>query len=531
MKKIGILLIMAVMALTLLSANGAEEGSVSSDRIMPNMTGTRVVDETVQMTAVVNISEYQTDPEELEFMQFIQEETGVDWLFDAIPGSGGEYDQKLNLMFAAGDLPDVVYSGGTQSFIVEQSSIGTIVPLDDLIDNYTVNIKEALTRRDDFKRALTTPDGNIYSLWAVEEAVHRNWVDPLFVNERWLANVGMDAPTTTEEFKEVLMAFKEQDANGNGDPNDEIPFTCREGGWSGQRLDGFFGAWGVFDGGNRNHILWEKGKVSLSATDPRYREGLEYLNELYELGLIDPEIFTQNVAQLKAKGKGDLIGSLIFYWPTNVFGADKVKEYQFIPLLSGPRGDKNAYQDNPIGGWLGFKYLITTENPMPEVAIRYADVLLDGKDMSISAAFGPEGKFWEKKGDQWTRNGDKIPEGLGEVQYRDSMTLKNQISNRDRKAYENFIPDDMTETRSGWFYQIEEFMTPPRPLLWFQPDISSELDLLNSELHDYAHEMRARFIIEGITDESWDAYVKNMDKIGAPRFLEIYQEAYTNYYK
>ena len=32
-------------------------------------------------------------------------------------------------------------------------------------------------------------------------------------------------PTTTEELREVLRAFKEQDANGNGDPNDEIPLS------------------------------------------------------------------------------------------------------------------------------------------------------------------------------------------------------------------------------------------------------------------------------------------------------------------
>ena len=33
----------------------------------------------------------------------------------------------------------------------------------------------------------------------------------------------MDYPTNVDELYEVLKAFKEQDANGNGDPNDEIP--------------------------------------------------------------------------------------------------------------------------------------------------------------------------------------------------------------------------------------------------------------------------------------------------------------------
>ncbi|MFQ9679625.1 MAG: hypothetical protein ACLRZH_05580 [Ruthenibacterium lactatiformans] len=39
--------------------------------------------------------------------------------------------------------------------------------------------------------------------------------------------MGVDkVPETTDELYDMLVAFKEQDANGNGDPSDEIPFTC-----------------------------------------------------------------------------------------------------------------------------------------------------------------------------------------------------------------------------------------------------------------------------------------------------------------
>ena len=45
-------------------------------------------------------------------------------------------------------------------------------------------------------------------------------------------------PTTIDEYYEVLKAFKEQDANGNGDPDDEIPLITAANGWHVQ-LDGF----------------------------------------------------------------------------------------------------------------------------------------------------------------------------------------------------------------------------------------------------------------------------------------------------
>ena len=41
-----------------------------------------------------------------------------------------------------------------------------------------------------------------------------------WINQTWLDNLGLEMPTTPEELYTVLKAFKEQDANGNGDPGD-----------------------------------------------------------------------------------------------------------------------------------------------------------------------------------------------------------------------------------------------------------------------------------------------------------------------
>lgn len=47
----------------------------------------------------------------------------------------------------------------------------------------------------------------------------------VYLNKTWLDNLGLTYPETVEELYTVLKAFKEQDANGNGDPNDEIPIS------------------------------------------------------------------------------------------------------------------------------------------------------------------------------------------------------------------------------------------------------------------------------------------------------------------
>lgn len=44
-----------------------------------------------------------------------------------------------------------------------------------------------------------------------------------YINTKWLENLGLEMPTTLEEPHSVLVAFKEQDANGNGDPTTKSP--------------------------------------------------------------------------------------------------------------------------------------------------------------------------------------------------------------------------------------------------------------------------------------------------------------------
>lgn len=67
---------------------------------------------------------------------------------------------------------------------------------------------------------MTAPDGHIYTIPYVCTDTTVGYSP--YINTKWLENVGMSTPTTTDEFEAVLKAFKEQDANGNGDASDEI---------------------------------------------------------------------------------------------------------------------------------------------------------------------------------------------------------------------------------------------------------------------------------------------------------------------
>ena len=51
----------------------------------------------------------------------------------------------------------------------------------------------------------------------------------LYVNHDWLEKycqeTGKEAPVTTQEFEDMLIYWRDNDMNGNGDPSDEIPMA------------------------------------------------------------------------------------------------------------------------------------------------------------------------------------------------------------------------------------------------------------------------------------------------------------------
>ena len=102
---------------------------------------------------------------------------------------------------------------------------GIFKPLNDLIDNYGFEIKKLFAYNPDARKLITMPDGNIYGLTEYEECFHCYYASKMWINEKWLSNLGMESPKTTEEFYRVLKAFKDQDANRNGDSTDEIPLS------------------------------------------------------------------------------------------------------------------------------------------------------------------------------------------------------------------------------------------------------------------------------------------------------------------
>jgi putative aldouronate transport system substrate-binding protein len=162
-------------------------------------------------------------------------------------------------MMASDDLTDVLLVESlTREQILDYGSKGAFIPLNKYLNDPVKAPHFAKVPEPDKSDIITTgtmADGNIYSLprWEAEPwnmTPHR-----YYLNKAWLDKLGLKVPTTTDELRNVLIAFRDRDPNGNG-RKDEIGIT----GW-------FSGGYGenVITALLNSFIFYNQGTLSLDA--------------------------------------------------------------------------------------------------------------------------------------------------------------------------------------------------------------------------------------------------------------------------
>ena len=237
-----------------------------------------------------NIGSYYKDMGESPFGKGLMENTGVDITF-LHPPTGGENEQ-FNLLVADGDLPDVMeyhwqnYPGGPEKAI----SDGVIVSLNDIINQYCPNLKAYLDANPEIARQCRTDDGNYYAFPFIRGNEELRVTEGLFIRQDWLDELGLEIPTTIDEWHTVLTAFKEEKGA-------TAPF-CYE--WTmGSLTDNNPFAY-AYDT-KRGFYVGEDGKSHYGAAEQNYKEYLQTMHDWYAEGLLDPDMMTSSYETVSAK--------------------------------------------------------------------------------------------------------------------------------------------------------------------------------------------------------------------------------------
>ena len=144
------------------------------------------------------------------------------------------------------------------------------------------------------------PDtGKVYGIPMVETSLIDTMRYMMWINTEWLERLNLDMPTDPESLYTVLKAFKENDCNGNGDKTDEIPlFGSRVGGFGGDVVSWLMNMFVYWEEG-QPWIIDENGKLEAFYMTEEYRQGLSYVNKLYEEELLTSLAWSASLTEMK----------------------------------------------------------------------------------------------------------------------------------------------------------------------------------------------------------------------------------------
>lgn len=470
-----------------------------------------------------------------EFTKWLEEKTNIHIEWEVAPNKTA--DEKLNITLASGDYPEVIMGFAVKP--VQQALYGkdgVFLPLNDLIEKYGEYTKQMFEAAPTARDVITAPDGNIYALPMVNDCYHCSMGTKMWINKAWLDKLNLPVPQTTEEFREVLRAFKEKDPNGNGKA-DEIPLVGATNGPQ-SKIDLFLmRSFIEFDGSG---MFLKDGKIDVAYNKPEWKEGLKYLHSLFEEGLLSPQSFTQDRNQLKQMGENPeapILGAVASQNPT-VFvsmDSDRAKDYVTIPPLEGPGGIRSANY-NPYSATGNGYFVITNKAKNPEAAFRLADFLYS-EEGTMRSNIGRPGQEWveaaegelgiDGKPGKW-----KQLSTFGGVQNVHWSQSSPSLRTNEFRLSQVADPENplevilYNETKNNYEpYRMDPGLVVPP--LFFTNEQAEELADIQKTITDYKDEMLAKAVIGEIDiDKEWDNYVKTLEKMKLPRYLEIFQEAY-----
>lgn len=457
--------------------------------------------------------------------QYVAEQLNLNLEFTEIDSAA--WNEKFNVMMAGGDLPDVITKTNITPVEVKKNmDAGVFVNLADYVE-YLPNFMAIVEKDPALKDLVCFDDGSIGGFaQQANYATKETTIMPtsvFMIYQPWLDALNLEMPTTTEELYDVLVHFRDDDPNGNGQ-KDEIPMSLLYG-QSGLKLLANFFALPIDSSVNYCDVD-DEGNVYFLANTENYKEFLKYFNRLYTEGLLDNETFTQNQQQVLAKGTSEvpLIGTSAASGAAIVVGSDRAWDMTTTPIIHSENTE--PLWTRRVAGYV-YTGIITSGCKNIEKACELLDYFYTEEGGRL-AWMGIEGQDWD-----WNEDGTwdfLLKDGEETTTLRARATLQPggglaaafpeawlMTSNKDEQWFNTF--------NGQMALSNPEAFVDRYPTVTYDDRTQKELDTIAADITSYVDASMAEFIV-GTKDveAEWDEYCKTLEAMRLKDMLDIMQK-------
>ncbi len=469
---------------------------------------------------------------EIAAYQKMEEKTGIkiEWQH---PPAGQEMEQ-LNLIIASQKLPDLIftnwnnYAGGRAKAL----SDNVIIKLNDQIGKNAPNLKKLMENKDTLKQ-MTLDDGTLCFFPVIRDDMSvRVWFGPQ-IRKDWRDRLNLKEPTTIDEWHTVLTAFKSQDANGNGDAKDEIPFASS--GASG--VLNFTGAFGIVRAG----FCLNGSKVVFSPIQPAFKEFLSTMAKWYEEGLIDPDFVATDGNSFSSKVTSGKVGAYFGSLAGNLgrFGqalkqADAKADLIGTAWPKGAAGKDYQTEGQHIAANTGSGTAISSQCKNVDVAVKWLDYHYSEAG-SLLLNFGVEGVSYKMVNGYPTFTDEifKNPNGLTYDVALSKYALSantTEAMRQDPREFEQYSlgTSYQKDANKKWGSGDTSLLLPP---ITPTADESAQLSKIMNEVNTYVNESYVKFIMGQEPIANFDKFAENIKNMNIQKAIDIQQAAYDRFQK
>lgn len=438
-------------------------------------------------------------------------------------------NEKFNLMVASNDFTDLMndvgsqYAGGINKALADE----VIVDLTDMVKELAPHYYATITADETVYRDTTTDDGSILQFYNVFPNEQASWMGPM-IRQDWLNELGLESPTTYDEYETVLRAFKD-----NYNATLWIPaYGVTGNNW----LTGGYGVAAYFASNSSSlasTFYAVDGQIKCGLIEEGFLDYLDMMSRWYAEGLIYPDYISGDAAEMNCAR--DAV-SLINNGTVGMWHAETVdmSTYEGVEAaaVSYPTINKG---DTIHVGYYNAKlnaayFAVSSACADPELAVQWVNYGFT-EEGNLLNNWGIEGMTFEydENGNPYfteliTNNPDGMPQHVAMFVYvRDSAPF---VLDRYRTTYTYTEAQQAAE--GIWTANYDAAYTISTAIS-LNEDESSKMAGYCGDLMTYASQMINQFITGVVPMSEFDNYVAQMKAIGIEECIAIEQDAYERY--
>ena len=367
----------------------------------------------------------------------------------------------------------------------------------------------------------------------------------MFINKTWLDKLGLKMPTTWDELKNVLEAFKKDDPNGNGKA-DEVPMNIRGLGfglWSPLTLMNSEGVVTSFMGGGASEqgFYVDNGKVKSYWTSQALKDTISYLHELLAEGLIPKDVLTRDFSQYQAQTISDgkvAKSGVTFGWSNYAeFGNDLAEQYVTLPPLkkdaSTPDSQVKWDYSQDAARWAYTASGVTVNpNAANLKAVWKVINAMYSEKLSVEGFYGSIPDIVKDDGNhQYTVDTKKAYAEYPDtravaLQDRFGGWIRDDVKMIGDTNAEQVTASDLAVRDARKHVDGEKDVIP----IYVLPSIddTNTLQNNNTAIANYGNNQLAKWLQKGGIDQEWNDYVKKISEpsLGLDQNIKIWQKYY-----